>query len=63
VLPGVDENGYTTGNWEYATVPALDPPQGGSPKFQTVNLGFTTAGLPVLGYLGTNIEFSYPVNE
>jgi hypothetical protein len=62
-LRGVDDNGYTTGNWEYATVPAIDPPQGGSPKFQKVNLDFTTAGKPVLGYLGTNIEFSYSVDE
>jgi hypothetical protein len=45
------------------TVPALDPPQGGSTKFQKVNLDFTTDGRPVLGYLGTNIEFSYPVGE
>jgi hypothetical protein len=63
VKPGVDGNGYTTGDWEYMTVPALTPPQGGSPKFQKVNLGFRTDGRPVLGYLGTNIEFSYPVDE
>jgi hypothetical protein len=63
VKAGVDANGYTTGNWEYATVPAIDPPQGGSSKFQKVNLGFRTDGRPVLGYLGTNIEFSYPVGE
>ncbi len=63
VKSGVDNSGYTTGNWEYRTVPALTPPQGGSPKFQKVNLGFRTDGRPVLGYLGTNIEFSYPVEE
>jgi hypothetical protein len=50
------------------TVPALTPPQGGSPTFQKVNLDFTSAGSnkkqkPVLGYLGTTIEFSYPVDE
>ncbi|MFP3043947.1 hypothetical protein LQZ19_19210, partial [Treponema primitia] len=60
---GVDVNGYTTGKWEYMTIPALTPPQGGSTEFQKVNLGFTTANKPVLGYLGTNIEFSYPVGE
>ncbi|MDR0302318.1 MAG: hypothetical protein LBI04_08425 [Treponema sp.] len=63
VRGGVDENGYTTGNWEYTTIPALNPPQGGDPRFQKVNLGFMTDGKPMLGYLGTNIEFSYPVGE
>jgi hypothetical protein len=64
VKAGVTGDGYTTGDWEYATIPAIDPPQGGSPKFQKVNLGFRTDdGRPVLGYLGTNIEFSYPVGE
>jgi hypothetical protein len=66
VKAGVDKNGYTTGKWESRTVPAFDPPQGGSPKFQKVNLGFTTQTdgyRPVLGYLGTYIEFSYPVGE
>jgi hypothetical protein len=63
VHPGVDENGYTTGKWEYMTVPALTPPQGGSTKFKQVNLGFRSDDRPVLGYLGTKIEFSYWVNE
>jgi hypothetical protein len=66
VKAGVDAGGYTTGNWEYRTVPAIDPPQGGSPKFQKVNLGFTTSTdgyRPMLGYLANYIEFSYPVGE
>jgi hypothetical protein len=65
VQPGVDAAGCTTGNWEYTAIPAIDPPQGGSSKFQKVNLGFTATApeKPVLGYLGTNIEFGYPVNE
>ncbi|MCL2067464.1 MAG: hypothetical protein FWG99_08370 [Treponema sp.] len=63
VLPGVDSEGYTTGNWEYATIPALSSPQGGRQSFQRVNLGFMTNGVPMLGYLGTNIEFSYEVGE
>ena len=65
VKPGVDAAGYTTGNWEYTAMPASDPPQGGSSKFQKVNLGFTATApeKPVLGYLGTNIEFGYPVGE
>jgi hypothetical protein len=70
VKQGVDVNGYTQGFWEYATVPAIDPPQGGNPKFSKVSLGFTSAAAgttpantPVLGYLGTNIEFSYSIGE
>ncbi|MDR0655857.1 MAG: hypothetical protein LBG22_06035, partial [Treponema sp.] len=63
VKGGVDAGGYTTGEWEYMTVPAIDPPQGGSTKFQKVNLDFTADGRPVLGYLATYIEFSYPVGE
>jgi hypothetical protein len=63
VKPGVTADGYTTGDWEYMTVPALTPPQGGSPKFQKVNLGFRNDNRPVLGYLGNTIEFSYPVDE
>jgi hypothetical protein len=62
-LPGVDKNGYTNGNWEYRTVPAVDPPQGGSNKFQKVNLDFRPNGDPILGYLAQNIEFSYQVGE
>ncbi len=59
---GVDESGYTTGNWEYMTVPAITPPQGGDPKFQNVCLGFDSDGVPVIGYLGTYLEFGkeYP---
>jgi hypothetical protein len=63
VRAGVNANGFTTGDWEYRTVPALDPPQGGIPAFQKVNLGFLNDGRPILGYLGTNLEFSYPVGE
>jgi len=63
VKGGVDNNGYTTGDWEYRTIPALDPPQGGTPRFRQVNLDFLKNGDPILGYLGSNIEFSYPVRE
>ncbi|MCL2805120.1 MAG: hypothetical protein FWD26_04195 [Treponema sp.] len=67
VTGGVDANGFTTGAWEYRTIPALDPPQGGIPAFQKVNLDFLTheggGYTPVLGYLGSNLEFSYPVGE
>ena len=51
---GVDADGYTTGNWEYMTVPAITPPQGGDNKFQKVCLGFDTKGVPVLGFCATN---------
>jgi large repetitive protein len=60
---GVDSNGYTTGSWEYMTIPAINPPQGGDSKFKNVNLGFDSAGTPVVGYLGTNIEFGKWLSE
>ena len=63
VPEGADANGFTTGMWEYMTVPAITAPQGGSNKFQKVNLGFRTDGTPVIGYLSSNIEFAYPVGE
>ena len=60
---GVDANGYTTGNWEYMTVPAITPPQGGDSKFQKVCLGFDTSGIPVLGFCATNLEFGKQRSE
>ena len=39
------------------TVPTVTPAQGGRLKFKKVNLGFDTAGRPVLGYLGENMKF------
>jgi hypothetical protein len=55
--------GYTTGTWEYMTIPALTPPQVGSTNFQNVCLGFDSSGIPVVGYLGTNIEFGKWLTE
>ena len=55
--------GYTTGSWEYMTVPAITPPQGGDPKFQSVCLDFDSSGNPVVGYLGTNLEFGKALGE
>ena len=64
VRSGVDENGFTTGYWEYCTVPPFDQPRGGSERFQKVNLGFRPNGDPVLGYLtASGLEYSYPVRE
>ena len=65
VKPGVDEDGYTTGDWEYRTIPSIDPPEGADPKFQKVNLQFRNNinRDPVIGYIGKNLEFSYPVSE
>lgn len=60
---GVDGSGFTTGNWEYLNVPALTPPQGGSTMFKQVCLDFDTSGTPVLGYLGTNLEFGKWLGE
>ena len=56
-------NGYTTGNWEYMTVPAVNPPQGGSPTFQNVCLGFDSHGTPVVGYSAANLEFGKWLDE
>lgn len=63
VPSGVDANGNVTGNWECMTVPALTPPQGGSTMFKHVCLDFDSAGIPVLGYLGTNLEFGKWLGE
>lgn len=57
VKQGVDGDGYVTGDWEFMTVPALTPPQGGDVKFQNVCLDFDSSGNPVIAYLGTNLEF------
>ena len=60
---GVDEDGFTTGLWEYTTVPSVSPPQGGSRRFQKVNIDFLSYGDPILGYLGSHIEYSYRIRE
>lgn len=59
----VDSSGYTTGDWEYLNVPAITPPQGGDNRFKQVNLDFDTSNRPVVGYLGTNLEFGTWVDE
>ena len=63
IKEGVDSNGYTTGDWEYMTVPAITPPQGGDSKFQKVCLGFDKQGVPVLGFCATNLEFGKQCSE
>lgn len=63
ITTGIDANGFVTGSWEFMTVPTISPAQGGSPKFKQVNLDFDNTGRPVLGYLGTNIEFGGWVAE
>ena len=62
-IQGVDANNYTTGLWEYMTIPALTPPQGSDGKFKQVNLDFDSNGRPVVGYLGTTIEFGKALDE
>ncbi len=42
---------------------AITPPQGGDTKFQSVCLDFDTKGIPVVGYLGTNLEFGKCLDE
>ena len=73
VTEGVDsETGYTAAlkdadnnpiGWEYMTVPSIDPAQGGSQKFQQVCLDFDSNGIPVVGYLATNLEFGKWIGE
>lgn len=63
VPSGVDVSGNVTGNWECMTVPALTPPQGGSTMFKQVCLDFDSAGNPVVGYLGNNLEWGKWLNE
>ncbi len=63
VADGYDASGYATGAWEYMTVPSLTPAQGGDAKFQSVCLDFDSAGRPVVGYLGTNLEFGKALDE
>ena len=63
IKAGVDANDNTTGYWEYMTVPALSPAQGGIPKFQKVNLDFHSDKRPVLGYLGAHLEFTTTIPE
>ena len=63
VVAGVDEEGYTTGDWEYMTIPSITPSQGGIKEFKNVCLDFDSAGLPVVAYLGSNIEFGKWLTE
>ncbi|MBB5219108.1 hypothetical protein DYE49_11250 [Treponema rectale] len=62
-LQGINAEGYTTGVWEYMTVPAVTPPQGSDSKFRAVNLDFDSKDRPVLGYLGTTLEFGKMLDE
>lgn len=63
VPEGVDANGEVTGGWESMTVPAISPPQGGGKEFQNVCLDFDSAGNPVVGYLGNNLEWGKWLSE
>lgn len=45
------------------TVPSITPAQGSSDKFKHVNLGFDSDDKPVVGYLGTDIEFGKYLDE
>jgi len=60
-LEGVDSQDFVTGNWEVETVPVASVPNGANSSFLRVNLGFTTAGVPILGYAGTGLEYSQPL--
>jgi hypothetical protein len=58
ITDGISSTGNTTGSWEYMTVPCGSVPQGGKNSFVKTNLDFNSAGDPVVGYQGTNIEYS-----
>jgi hypothetical protein len=48
-----------TGNWDIITVPAISAPNGGSEKFQKTQLGvYSSATLPVVGWVGTMPEYA-----
>lgn len=40
------------------TVPTTSVPQGGLVQFGQVNLGFDSGDNPVIGYLGSNLEYA-----
>ena len=64
ITEGIDSSTtYTSTGWEYMTIPSVDPAQGGSQKFQQVCLDFDSNGIPVVGYLGTNLEFGKWLTE
>ena len=64
ITDGIDSStNYTASGWEYMTIPSVDPAQGGSQKFQQVCLDFDSSGIPVVGYLGTNLEFGKQLSE
>ncbi len=64
VTAGIDATtNYTATGWEYITIPSVDPAQGGNQKFQQVCLDFDSSGNPVVGYLGTNLEFGKWLTE
>ena len=64
VVPGqMTGTGYTLGGWEYMTIPAVTPPQGGNPNFQNVCLDFDSNGLPVVGYAASSLEFGKQRSE
>ncbi|MDP3177783.1 MAG: hypothetical protein Q8M76_07755, partial [Spirochaetaceae bacterium] len=53
---GADEE--YSGDWEVITVPALTVPKGGAETFNGVQAGlYSSNTLPVLGWLGTKIEY------
>lgn len=60
---GVDSDNYTTGEWEYMTIPAIDPPQIGDNKFQNVCVDFDANGNVIIGYLGSYLEFGSWISE
>ncbi len=61
ITPGVDAQGFVTGDWSTMTIPVLSVPRGNQSQFLKVNLGFTTAGVPVVSHTGASIEYTMPL--
>ncbi|WP_027728221.1 Ig-like domain-containing protein [Treponema sp. C6A8] len=64
ISDGIDSStNYTSTGWEYMTVPSITPAQGGNVKFRHVNLDFDSSGTPVVGYLGSYLEYGKWLTE
>ncbi len=63
IAAGVDEQGFVTGDWTTMTIPVASVPRGNQSQFLRVNLGFDTAGVPVVSHTGAGIEYVQPLAE
>ncbi|THB65433.1 MAG: hypothetical protein D6B26_03805, partial [Spirochaetaceae bacterium] len=63
IAAGYGSDGFATGNWTVSTVPVISVPQGSQSSFLKVNLGFTSTGVPTIGYAGNELEYTQPLPE